>query len=101
MLVCFVECIFPGGLGLDAFFIVTDVVPPGPAVTLGSPQLTSQPPASLAFQRSGGSRVFQLERAASVAGPYLPISLITTDPLFLDPGARTNQTRAFYRVHQW
>lgn len=88
-------------LGLDALFIVTDAVPPGPAVTLSPPQLAGRPPASLTFQRSGGSRVFQLERAADVAGPYLPTSPITTDALFLDADGITNQTRAFYRLHQW
>jgi hypothetical protein len=87
--------------GLDALFIVTDVAPAGPAAKLGLPQLTDQPPASLTVQRSGGNRAFQLERATNVVGPYVPVSPITTDTLFLDAGALTNQPWAFYRLHQW
>jgi hypothetical protein len=55
----------------------------------------------LVFARNGGSRVFQLERATNATGPYIPISLITTDTLLLDAGALTNQAQAFYRLHQW
>jgi len=87
--------------GLDALFIVTDVAPAGPAAKLGLPQLTDQPPASLTVQRSGGNRAFQLERATNAVGPYVPVSPITTDTLFLDAGALTNQPWAFYRLHQW
>ena len=87
--------------GLDALFVVTDAVPASPAAKLGLPQLINQPPASLTVQRSGGSRAFQLERATNAAGPYMPVSPITTDALFLDAGALTNQPQAFYRLHQW
>ncbi len=88
-------------LGLDALFIVTDVIPATPAVKLGLPQLTNQPPASLTLLRSGGSRAFQLERATNVAGPYVPVSPIATDTLFLDAGVLTNQPQSFYRLQQW
>ena len=87
--------------GLDALFVVTDVASAGPATQLGPLQLTNQPPASLMVQRSGGSRTFQLERASNAAGPYVPVSPITTDTLFLDAGVLTNQPQAFYRLHQW
>jgi hypothetical protein len=87
--------------GLDALFVVTDVTPVGPAAKLGLPQLTNQPPASLSFLRSGGSRAFQLERALDAAGPYVPVGPITTDAVFLDAGVLMNQTQAFYRLHQW
>jgi len=87
--------------GLDALYVVTDVAVADPAVKLGMPQLTNQPPASLSFLRSGGSRAFQLERAPDAAGPYDPVGPISTDLLFLDAGAVTNQMRAFYRLHQW
>lgn len=91
----------PADFGLDALFVVTDVTPASPATALGLPQLTNQPPASLVFQRIGGCRVFQLEKAASVTGPFMPVSSITTDTLFLDVGALTNQVQGFYRLHQW
>jgi len=67
-------CVVPdlGLKGLDVLFIVTDVTSPRQAVTLGLPQVTNQPPDSLAIQRTGGDRVFQLERAANPTGPFAP-----------------------------
>ena len=88
-------------LGLDALFVVTDAAAVGPAPILGMPQLTNFPVASVTVQRSGGSRTFQLERATNAVGPYFPVSPIATDTLFLDAGALTNQSQAFYRLHQW
>jgi hypothetical protein len=91
-------------LGLDALYVITDVPPLGndlgPA-KLDPPRPTNQPPASLAFGWSAAGHVFQLERATNPAGPYLPASRIDTDGPFLDPGVLTNQTQAFYRLHQW
>ncbi|MGO8930631.1 MAG: hypothetical protein ACLQU3_27555 [Limisphaerales bacterium] len=91
-------------LGLDALYVITDVPPAGKGLgpaNLAQPQPTNQPPASLAFEWSAAGHVFQLERAANPAGPYLPASRIDTDGPFLDPGVLTNQAQAFYRLHQW
>jgi len=90
--------------GLDALYVITDVPPAGTglgAAKLAPPQPTNQPPASLAFEWSAAGHVFQLERATDPAGAYLPASLIDTDGPFLDAGVLTNQTQAFYRLHQW
>jgi hypothetical protein len=90
--------------GLDALYVITDVPPVGKGLgpaKLARPQLTNQPPASLAFDWSAAGHVFQLERAANAAGPYLPASRIDTDGPFLDSGVLTNQSQAFYRLHQW
>ena len=89
------------GLGLDASFVITDVTPPSPPPKLNLPQSTNQPPASLSLHWSASGRVFQLERAINAAGPYLPLNPITTDTVFIDSGARTNQSQAFYRLRQW
>jgi hypothetical protein len=88
-------------IGIDSLFVVTDVAPNEPAPTLSMPYLTNQPPASIAFAWKGRGRVFQLERTINPAGPYVPVSLITTDKSAIDPGVQTNQAQSFYRLHQW
>jgi len=90
--------------GLDALFIVSDVIPPSPAAAktvLDPPLVTNQPSGTLVFQWAKGGRVFQLEKAGNVAGPYSPISSITTDASFIDYFTLTNQAQAFYRLRQW
>jgi len=87
--------------GLDALFVVSDLTPESTATSLTVPQLTNQPPASIALHRSKGGRVFQLEAASNLSGPFLPIMPLTTDRLFIDAGAVTNGTQRFYRLHQW
>src|SRR5262249_2433744 len=87
--------------GLDSLFIVTDGTPASAPPILGAPQLVNQPPDSLSFRISGNGRAFQLERAASVEGPYLPVSSITPDNLIIDAGVLTNRDYGFYRVRQW
>ena len=56
---------------------------------------------NVAIQWKGPGRVFQLERAANVAGPYLQLSPIIPDLYFNDAGALKNQARSFYRLRQW
>jgi hypothetical protein len=87
--------------GLDALFVVSDVVPVISTTFLSVPFATNRPPASLALQRNKGGRVFQLESSTNIAGPFLPDGPITTDSLIIDPGILTNQSQQFYRLHQW
>lgn len=89
--------------GLDALFIVSD---------LGAPPSTIPAPrcAGIAPDRSSGNirlewnapgRVFQMERATNLAGPWEPASPILTEPPAMDPGAMTNAPQGFYRLRQW
>jgi hypothetical protein len=87
--------------GLDALFVVSDLIPEALATSLSLPQLIGQPPASIQLQRSKGGRVFQLEAATNILGPFIPILPITTDQIFIDADALTNGTQRFYRLHQW
>jgi hypothetical protein len=89
------------GLGLNALFVVSDVTPLNGPAQLSMPQRASQPPASLTFQWQGGGRVFQLERAAGLAEPFLPASPMDTIGSFTDAGILDAQGQALYRVHQW
>ena len=53
------------------------------------------------LQWDGNAGHVQVERAATVQGPYQPLSPITTDTSFTDPGALTNRWPAFYRLRQY
>lgn len=81
--------------GLDALTIISDV-----SVTPGLTTITevNSGGGGLDLSWEGAGRVFQLERASSVEGPYLPLSDVTPDRTAHDdpPGAA-----AFYRVRQW
>jgi hypothetical protein len=65
---------------------------------------------SIALERDSGSirlewnapgRVFQLERATILAGPWQPASPILSEPPNAEFGALTNAPQGFYRLRQW
>lgn len=86
--------------GLDALFIITDAMPPVPAPRfVGVQAQASTRTVGLAWQGQG--RVFQVERADFVSGPFLPINPILPDLYFDDPGTLTNRSQAYYRFRQW
>jgi hypothetical protein len=86
--------------GLDALFIISDVVPVTATTTLSiHPAGTNAPPGSQTVSRAGGQRTFQLESSDDLTKPFVPVGPITTDVSF-HVGA-TNQSRQFYRLHQW
>ena len=82
--------------GFDALFVVTDFTPPAPAPRLLGIDLDGDT-GKLTVQWEGKGRVFQLERATNVTGPYLPFSPIIPDFSFND----TIQSQFFYRLRQW
>jgi len=86
--------------GLDALFVVTEAVPPAPAPRLGPLRL---PPANggVTLTWEGEGRVFQLERATNVIGPFVPVSAPMPDTQFEDANVWAQTPRAFYRVRQW
>jgi hypothetical protein len=88
-------------LGLDALFVVSDVTPLIGSASTIAVQAGGSANADAILSRSKGSRLFQLEGASNVLGPFSPIGSITTDTLLTDPGAITNQLQRFYRLHQW
>ena len=91
----------PASLGLDALYVVTDVLPAAPAPQLAMPQWTNNPPLSLVLAVQASGRVFQLEHALNVDGPFLPLTPISTETQWIDPGVLSDQVRSFYRVRQW
>ncbi len=91
----------PPDVGLDALYLITDATPPEPAprfVVAGT--FSIKPLPGELIWRAGG-RVFQVERAERVMGPFVPISPIIPDLFFTDPMARTNRSQGYYRLGQW
>jgi hypothetical protein len=89
----------PSDIGLDALYVVTDATPPAQAPNLAIHVNTSTGSAGLAWQGQG--RVFEVERAADVKGPFQPLSSILPDVSFDDPGTLTNRAQSYYRLRQW
>jgi hypothetical protein len=86
--------------GLDALFIVTDTLPPTPAPRFLEIK-AHRPSGEVTLRWEGSGRLFQLEGAAKVTGPYLPLTPITTETSFEDAGALAHHLQYFYRLRQW
>jgi hypothetical protein len=86
--------------GLDALFIVTDV-----AAVAAPPRFLGITPdtrsGDIALQWDGPGKVFQLENAADVSGPYRSVTPIIPDTHFTAAGTLTNSAKALYRIRQW
>ena len=85
--------------GLDALYIVTDVTLSAPPPMLAVTTDRSTGSAHLTWE--GPGRVFQVERADSLSGPFQTLSAILPDVFFDEPGALTNRVQSFYRLRQW
>ena len=89
----------PSDVGLDALYVVTDATLPAPVPRLAIQVTNSIANAALTWQGQG--RVFQVERADDVTGPFLPLSAILPDLFFEDLGTLTNRAQSYYRLRQW
>src|SRR5204862_831762 len=86
--------------GLDALYIVTDAIPPVPPPRIRSIKRAS-PSGDISFGWDAFGRVFQVEKASDVPGPFLPASVIIPDLSWIDSSATQSNSGAFYRVRQW
>jgi len=84
---------------LDALYVITDATLPAPHPLLNIQAANSTSSAGLTWQGQG--RVFQVERADDVTGPYSPLGPFLPDLSFDDPGARPNRAQSYYRLRQW
>jgi hypothetical protein len=85
--------------GLDALYVVTDATPSAPAPHVAIQPRPATRSAGLTWQGEG--RVFQVERADDVTGPFQVLSSIIPDLFFDDLGALTNRAQSYYRLRQW
>lgn len=81
--------------GLDALYVVTDLDVRG-----SSPRFTAilREAELIRLEWEGTGRVFQVESAGSVDGPYLPVSPLLAGKFWVD---QRQAGAAFYRVRQW
>jgi hypothetical protein len=86
---------------LDALYVITDTFPSSPPAVLEAPQITNHPPSSLAVSWRSQARVFQLESATNIAGPFSPVTPIIPDSTATDAGTLQDSPHKFYRVRQW
>jgi hypothetical protein len=84
--------------GLDALFVVSDL---SRSATPGRLSGWQRQGGDLTLHWSGPGRVFSLERAGQLHGPYQPAGVLTPDSSFTDSGALTNGPQAYYRLQQW
>jgi hypothetical protein len=86
--------------GLDAVFVVADAICPAPPPRLVATAIgdTSR---DVTLRWAGPGRVFQVERAEDVRGPYVPVSAIVPGQSWSDIGAARNKPAAFYRLREW
>jgi hypothetical protein len=89
----------PADFGLDALYVISDATPPAPPPLLQLQIDASATGAGLKWQGQG--RVFQVERADALSGPFSPLSPILPDLSFGDLNALTNRNEEFYRLMQW
>lgn len=89
--------------GLDALFIVSDAVTAAPGTPALRCAVSSVAPATgdVTLRWEGAGRLYQVEKATKVLGPWLPLSPVLLEPPAVDLGALTNAPQAFYRVRQW
>jgi hypothetical protein len=88
--------------GLDALFIVSDADLPATTNQTASATLRLHISAnSLSFDWTSSGRAFQIERAVSLIGPWLPLSPVLTEGPVVDDGALANASQTFYRLRQW
>ena len=86
--------------GLDALYIVTDAIPPAPAPQFLSLQIVGQS-GDAQLQWTGAGRVFQVEKAINITGPFSAAGPILPELNWTDFGATQTNGRGFYRLRQW
>jgi hypothetical protein len=79
--------------------VISDFVADESKPTLKASLDTQNDAVILSWQGQG--RVFRLERARDIAGPWEGITSIVPAFSFEDTDNITQQQRAFYRVRQW
>lgn len=86
--------------GLDGLFVITDVGVQNAAPRI-SEILQSGHASSVTLRWPGNGRVYQVEQASEVTGPFLPLSPISPDSTYSDVRPGGPNEKSFYRLRQW
>ena len=86
--------------GLDALFVVTDVAPTAPTPRIVS-FMVDPKTGTVSIRWEGQGRAFQLEAAADVLGPWLPLGPITPDLSLGWTPPPDRPLQSFFRLRQW
>ena len=86
-----------GEAGVETLLQLTIVAAPAPRFISVIPQ-TATGDVRLEWLTSG--QPVQLERAESVDGPYVPLTSMDTNSIFVDMGILLGRGQAFYRLRQ-
>jgi hypothetical protein len=87
--------------GLDALFIVSDALAPATSTARGTVLRPDPATGDVRLRWEVQGRLYQLEKATNVLGPWLPLGPITPETEFIDPGALGRSPQAFYRLRLW
>ena len=88
--------------GLDSVVLVSDADVSSATAGAGAATVGLRSgAANLSFDWTAGGRMFQLEKATNLFGPWLPSSPVLVEPPATDQGALTNAPQSFYRLRQW
>jgi hypothetical protein len=85
--------------GLDGLFVVTDVTSASPP---GFTRITAnRQTGNVRLEWTGEGRVFQVQKAPLINGPYQAITPIRPESVFDDADALQANLTSFYRLQQW
>jgi hypothetical protein len=87
--------------GLDALYVVSDALAPAQATVSWTASRPDPATGDLPLQWKASGRLYQLEKATNVLGPWPSLSPIMPDSQFTDTNALTLSPQAFYRLRQW
>ncbi len=85
--------------GLRGIHVVTDVAAPAPQPSITGYFIT--PEGDLALSWQGGGRVFEIEQASTLTGPYGPSSVILPGGTGTVSLTNPPPAEAYFRVRQW
>jgi len=86
--------------GLDGLFVVTDTTAPPPPVRFSRFEY-KKPAGDFELEWDSSGRVFQVEKAAQVEGPYVPAFEISLELFWTESDAGKLHPNSFYRLRQW